>query len=257
MIVRIIPFILLLQAAAAGADPAVRAARPQVAPSVHVAVATADSLQLVWRFALQDGWYLYAPYRNDTGFAPQIALDLPAGWTAGPPTFPAPERKVLPGGILDHVYAHDLLVTQTLRSGGRPAPAGGLTAELTWLACRDLCVPGQATLEIPTDGRPSGQAAALLERALDGQPAALPAGSFHVERSPQAIRLTVPGAARLAFIPVESGPLLADLLHDGAAEGQVLVLRLRPDQQPDEPLHGLLSIDYEDGRRLTGAVILG
>jgi DsbC/DsbD-like thiol-disulfide interchange protein len=239
--------------AAGGARP--RADTAQVAVSVLVAAATPDRVDLVWRFRPADRWYLYAPYRNDTGFPPSVTFDLPEGWVAGPLEFPAPARKVLPGEILDHVYPSELLVTQTLHTGGRAAPGGKVSANLFWLACKDLCVPGQAVLEVPV-GEPDPAAGELWERARLARPLPLPQDAVTIARDQAAIRLTVPGAARLVFIPAEDGPVLENLLQDGAAEAETLRLRLRPTDAATEPLAGLLMVSYQDGRSITGTILI-
>jgi thiol:disulfide interchange protein DsbD len=223
---------------------------------VHLAAAMPDSLHLVWRFALADQWYLYSPYRNDTGFPPSISLELPAGWTAGPLRFPIPERKILPGGILDHIHPRDLVLTQTVTTGGQPLPTEGVKASLFWLACRELCVPGQATLIVPVVGEPDLRAATLWNEARRSQPIPLPAASYQIVREASLIRVTVPGASRLEFIPAEDGPLLENLLRDGVADGQTLTLHLRPGPDAAKPLTGLLSIDHNDGRRAAGTIHL-
>jgi len=257
MMVKIIPFSLLslllwLSPGQVAADSTAGPA-PQVIPRVQLASVTPDSLNLVWRLQIADQWYLYGPYRNDTGFPPSVSLELPAGWTAGPLQFPAPQRKVLPGGILDHVYFGELVLTQTLATGGNPAPAAGLTANLFWLACRDLCVPGQATLTVPVTD-PDPEAAALRQTALAARPTRLPAGTVQIERDAETITLEVAGASELVLIPAETGPLLVDLLQDGSAAGPSLTLRLRPGQPAQEPLTGLLLINHKDGRRQAGTI---
>ena len=259
MMVKIIPFtlfslLLWLSPSRVAADPAAGSA-PQVVPRVHLASVAPDSLNLVWRLQIADQWYLYAPYRNDTGFPPSVSLELPAGWTAGPLQFPAPQRKVLPGSILDHVYFEELVLTQTLLTGGNPIPAEGLTANLFWLACRDLCVPGQATLTVPVTG-PDPAAAALRQTALAARPTRLPAGTVQIQRDAATIELEVAGALELVFIPAEAGPLLVDLLQDGSAAGPSLTLRLRPGGAAQEPLAGLLLINHKDGRRQAGTIVI-
>lgn len=243
---------LLISGPLANATP--QAPPSAVTPSVHLAASTPDSLHLVWRFALADQWYLYAPYRNDTGFPPSIALELPEGWAAGPLHFPTPERKVLPGGILDHIYPHDLLLTQTVTTGGQPPPTEGIAANLFWLVCRELCVPGQATLNVPVSREPDARAARLWDEARRLQPDPLPAEIYQIDREASLIRLTVPRASRLVFIPAEEGPLFENLLRDGAADDQVLTLHLRPGPDAAKALSGLLSIDYNDGERATGTI---
>jgi DsbC/DsbD-like thiol-disulfide interchange protein len=226
---------------------------PQVTATVHLASVNPDSLQLIWRFVMQDRWYLYAPYRNDTGFPPSVTMALPDGWKAGPLQFPVPQRKILPGHILDHVYHDELLVTQTIDRGATPE-TGFLTAQLHWLACRDLCVPGHATFSIPIDAAPDSTAAELWERARRGQPAPFPDGIVLIERTMDSIKLTVPTAHKMVFIPGDSGPLLANLLHEGVREGDSLILQVRPNAKAQDPLDGLLSINYKDGPGITGTI---
>jgi len=245
-------------ASPAAALPATTTPPCHVRATVHLAAVTPDSVNLVWRFEPDDRWYLYAPYRNDTGFPPSVELDLPAGWTAGPLQFPAPVRKVLPGDILDHIYSSELLLLQTLHTGGRPSVAGQtITARLAWLACRELCVPGQVVLTVPVAGGASDpRAVELWSQARRALPVALPAGTVTIEREAAVIRVTAPGASRLVFIPAESGPTLVDLIRDGDREGPILTLRLRPGPAAGNPLQGLLSIHYPSARQLTGTVVL-
>ena len=237
-------------APAAFADQDVPAPR-RVTASVHVAAATADSATLLWRFDLAPSWHLYGPYRNDTGLPPRIALELPAGWQAGPLSWPPAERHLLAGEILDHVYHHGLDLLQTVRFPAG-APARELTAELRWLVCADICVPGDTTLamSLPAPSDPAVQD--RHARAAAAIPGPLPASRYTARRDPGRITLTVPGAARLRLLPAAEGPLLADLIGDGEVAGEVLTLELASGPAGRGPLDALLLIDYHDGDRASG-----
>ena len=47
-------------------------------------------------FDIAEGWHLYGNGASDTGYAPQIRLELPPGFTAGEILWPAPHRKTWP-----------------------------------------------------------------------------------------------------------------------------------------------------------------
>jgi len=245
---------LLAAAALAGASSA------DVAPPVPRAVtvtaevaAGADSLTVLWRFALADGWHLYAPYRNDSGYPPEVRLDLPAGWTAGPLRWPAPERLILAGEILDHVYHDELVLAQTIRpAAGSAANRAAVTARWRWLACRQPCVPGDTPLTVAVPA--AADAGAAARRVLAAVPGPLPSGTASVAREPAAVRVTVTGARALTLVPDVSAPPLVDLIADGAAPGDELVLRLRPGPAAAAPFDALLIIDRDDGSREAGTI---
>jgi len=157
-----------------------------VVVSVEVVPAAAvpgEAVTLVWRFALADDWHLYWAGRNDSGFPPRVDLGLPAGWVAGGLQWPVPERYVSPGDILDHVYFEELVLVQKLGAPDDATLDGSVTieADIQWLACKDMCVPGKKalTLSIPVRSHeetpdPDGATAAvarlpgpLAENALE------------------------------------------------------------------------------------------
>jgi thiol:disulfide interchange protein DsbD len=229
-------------------------ARP-VTVDVRVAAADSGSVTLWWRFDLADRWHVYGPFRNDTGFPPSVTLALPEGWTTELWGWPVPERSVLEGGILDHVYHHRLELAQTVR----PAAGAALDearARVAWLACRDLCIPGDTTLTVPLTAAVDPEAAAALARLRSRVPGPLPAGTATVERSPDLVTITVPGALALRFVPDPEGPLAVDLAADGAARGEQLAIRLRPESGDRTALTGLLIIDHKNGDQVAGTIVI-
>lgn len=260
---RISLFILLLAVAACNAkqESAPPAAKPAAAtPAANVTVrgevftAADGSLAVAWIFGLADGWHLYADLLNDSGYPPSITWQLPEGWTAGPLRWPVPARHVMPGDILDHVYEGALVLEQALTAPGgrRPDADTTLQAKVAWLACRSECVPGQAQVTVTV---PGGQAP--LPRPVDlpqlAWPTALPAGAATVTQASGRIIITAPGARALRFFPSPGSGPFVDLGVDGQAEGDTLVLRLRPSPSSAPPrCAGLLQIEGKDGAVLTG-----
>jgi thiol:disulfide interchange protein DsbD len=247
---------LLLVVLAATAPPrAAGAEARRVEASVTVAAASADSLTLLWEFALADGWHLYGPFRNDTGLAPRLSLELPPDWQAGEPTWPAPERHVVAGDILDHVYHGRLAVLQPLAVPPGVSPRE-ITAQARWLVCSDICVPGDTTLTVTLPAAPDAAARDRLGDVAAALPGPLPTDRFSARREGDRVVLRAPGAQELAFFPAAAGPLLADLARDGLARGEQLVLHLDPTADATAPLQGLLSIHHKTHGRTVGWVTI-
>ena len=231
------------------------AVAPRVTVSARVATVAPDSLTILWRFDLAEDWHVYGRFRNDTGFAPAINLDLPTGWSAEPLRWPVPERHVTAGEILDHVYHDALVVPQTLR---RPAHAttGEITAQVSWLVCNQICIPGDTTLVFPVPQQADPEAAGDLESVLASIPGPLAADAVQVSSTPDAVEIVAPGATGITAIPGEGGPFLVDLLADGHASGDHLRLRLRPGTGSPEPLKLLLIIDHSNAPRTAGTIVI-
>jgi thiol:disulfide interchange protein DsbD len=217
--------------------------------AVPAVAAPGEAVTLLWRFALADGWHLYWSGRNDTGYPPGIELELPSGWLAGGLQWPVPERLVSAGDILDHVYHDELVLMQRISIPPEAAPGQEvpLLAKVTWLACKDACVPGKAevALEIPVAARSEGGRNEELARARARLPDALPDGLLAVEWTGAVFHVETTGARRLTFFPAgDCGPL-ADLLNDG--QGPRLDLEFRPQDDTVGPVRGLLTIEPVGG----------
>jgi thiol:disulfide interchange protein DsbD len=217
---------------------------------VPAAVVPGEEVTLIWRLALAEDWHLYWAGRNDSGYPPRVDLTLPAGWVAGGLQWPVPERYVAAGDILDHVYFEELVLVQKL---GAPASAdiGGevmIQADIQWLACKDMCVPGKATLSLPVpvktvaekaEPNAASEAAARLPGLLPGN--ILETGwegtVFHIHRS---------GVRALTFMPTDDCGPLVDLLNDG--QGDRLALRFKPKGDTVGPVRGLITIENNSGQ---------
>ena len=93
----------------------------------------------------EKGWHTYWRNPGDAGEATKITWTLPAGWRAGDIVWPAPKRLPV-GPIMNYGYegrvvlAAPIEVPATARSGGRVT----LTANVDYLVCAEVCVPGSA-----------------------------------------------------------------------------------------------------------------
>ena len=142
------PVLMIAVAACGGGDKqpaasATSAAAPSaVAARAQLAAPDPGTVTVAWTFDLAEGWHLYGSGLNDSGYPPSVALTLPDGWRAGPLRWPVPERYLMPGDILDHVYHHRLVLLQDLlpptACGPRRRPRWGPGCA-GWPAARSAC----------------------------------------------------------------------------------------------------------------------
>ena len=212
-------------------------------------VAPGRSVTLVWRFAIAPAWHLYWVGRNDSGFTPTIDLALPAGWLAGALQWPAPERHLADGDILDHVYFDELVLLQKVRVPDDAAPGVvEFAATVEWLGCKEACVPGKATVPVAVtvSPQPAADRSDAWRAAHDALPQPLPAGLVSAEWSGQVFHLRpLAPAGGLAFMPTVDCGELVNLARDGA--GETLALRFQVRDGTVGPVRGLLTVRAADG----------
>jgi thiol:disulfide interchange protein/DsbC/DsbD-like thiol-disulfide interchange protein len=143
-----------------------RAAHTQA--SLVLSDTTAKPGDTVWvgvDLKMDPGWHTYWKNPGEAGMATTIAWQLPPGVTAGEIQWPLPQ-KFPPVEVTTYGYKDEtmLLVPLTI---GTNVPSGPitLTANLTWLECKDVCIPVrtsvQATLTIGNEAKPSADTVAI------------------------------------------------------------------------------------------------
>lgn len=102
------------------------------------------------QFQMEPGWHVYWTNAGDSGEPPAIDWKLPPGITAGPMQFPAPKRLPL-GPLMDFGYDGQVVfpvpmqVAADFSATGEQADVAG---HVTWLVCREVCIPGKADLGV-------------------------------------------------------------------------------------------------------------
>ena len=109
------------------------------------------------------GWHTYWEYSGDAGLPIEIAWNLPPGFQAGPIQWPVPEAKLEPGDIQTYAYSGRVLLPVKITPPKDVSGSITLRANVSWLVCKDTCVPGDAKVEISI---PAGQEANPLHAAL-------------------------------------------------------------------------------------------
>lgn len=141
-------------------------------PHTRVSIISAyDSLVAgeVQYFALkllpEQGWHTYWRNPGEVGKATAVDWQLPSGVKPGELEWPMPTRKVEAGGI-SFVYPGEVILPFALAVGENldfDLERQPFIAEVSWLVCKDVCIPEQATLEfaIPV-ALPGADRASLL-----------------------------------------------------------------------------------------------
>ena len=96
-------------------------------------------------------WHTYWKNPGEAGMATKIEWQLPPGVTAGEIQWPLPE-KLPPAEVTTYGYNNEvmLLVPLKIAADLKPGMALDLKANVSWLECKEECIPGSATVEAHT-----------------------------------------------------------------------------------------------------------
>ena len=165
------------------------------------------------------GWHTYWKNPGDAGLATKIEWQLPPGVTAGEIKWPLPE-KLPPAEVTTYGYEHEvvLLVPLTLAAGLKPGPLV-LQADISWLECKEQCVPGKAsvaaTLNISSETKSSNEAA-LIKSWQNKVPQAANNYPFHAAWEKPAtgdtrpLRFELPAFAHDKWLPITGATFFPD-----------------------------------------------
>lgn len=98
------------------------------------------------RLKMEHGWHVYWKNPGVAGYPPRLSWTLPKGVTAGELLFPYPKRGEI-AGLTSYLYEDEVLLPLNLTVGPDASGTLHLKVDAEWLACKESCIPGQATLE--------------------------------------------------------------------------------------------------------------
>jgi thiol:disulfide interchange protein DsbD len=201
-------------------------------------------------------WHTYWRNPGDSGQPTSIEWKLPTGAQAGDILWPAPKRFDV-GPITNYGYEDRALLLTEVRLPQDLTPGGSatLSAEVTWLVCREACIPQQATLTLvlPVAARAMDSSEAdTLARARAALPVAVP---YPVSARIDGREMTLswpaqaPGPVDIRqalFLPNDWGRIEHAAKPALTRAGNDWHLRMPVGEQPaqaGQPIEGLLLVD--------------
>ena len=110
------------------------------------------------------GWHVYWANPGDSGQAPHVGFQLPPGFTARPIQFPVPRLLKLPGDLVNYGYQHQVMLLAQIVPPKEISvgPKISIGADVRWLCCKDVCLPGlaqpQLALTVAQQAMPANRA---------------------------------------------------------------------------------------------------
>ncbi len=108
------------------------------------------TLQLGLRIKHDPHWHTYWRNPGDSGLPTQIQWQLPAGWKARDIAWPQPQRIPV-GPLANYGYEGELVLPITMALDASAWHSKGeqkIVAKVSWLMCKDVCIPGEVELEL-------------------------------------------------------------------------------------------------------------
>ena len=253
------------------------------------AVVPGQPLRLGIELRMEEGWHTYWKFSGAAGLPTEVAWRLPPGFAAGALQWPLPARYSEEGDLTVYGYAGEVVLLAAVTPPPvLPADSTlSFAAGVSWLVCREVCIPGEAAVALdlpvgPGPGKPANEEVFRRFAAQVPQPLAEDLRlDYGVRRNgagvrvdlalkrrrpgagpePEAVDFYPFGAAAAAVGPAQSfeedgrvrlgfGVDLAAGRESGALQGVVLY-RLRGEE---EVRSGVVELDLDRG---SGAAIPG
>jgi len=200
------------------------------------------------RLRMEPHWHTYWRYPGDVGLPTKIDWDLPPGFEAGSIQWPHPQQIPF-SGLINLGYEDEvmLLTEITPSESVEPGQSVRLGAEVSWLVCKEACIPGDADLsvELPVRVEPPPPRAEWAERFAEAR-SKLPLVSDEWEarawRTEKQITLELSppswfeGAVREAsFLPYHHGVTTLGSSQQQPTPGDAIVLTMEIDPNAEQP----------------------
>lgn len=113
------------------------------------AVTPGRPFRLGVKLTAPEGWHLYWSNPGESGLPTKATLVPPPDTAVRPWIWPMPKRFLSPGDLTSYGYERELLLWCPAGVGPE-SRAGSYTfrAEVSWMACREVCVTGKASLAL-------------------------------------------------------------------------------------------------------------
>lgn len=119
----------------------------------HASIQPGGATRVGVLFEIEEGWHIYAQDPGDAGLPTKVTWSGSERLSFGPLQWPEPHEFLDPGDIRTFGYKEQVLLASTLALQGAAEIFYGagdipIRADVTWLACKDICIPGKADLDL-------------------------------------------------------------------------------------------------------------
>jgi thiol:disulfide interchange protein DsbD len=199
---------------------------------------------------IQPGWHTYWMNPGDSGLPTTVDWKLPAGFTAGAITWPAPERIPF-GPLVSYGYAGEALlpVTITVPEGLTSGSNVTLSGHANWLACSDVCVPEESdialTLPVSTGpAEPDPAWSAKIAAAQESVPMAdpFPTAATIIDKDTIRLHVATGDAGKLTeigFYPLDNDAIDNDVAPQIQADRDGITITMKRPKQDPKPIDRL------------------
>jgi thiol:disulfide interchange protein/DsbC/DsbD-like thiol-disulfide interchange protein len=243
------------------------AAQIDEAPKVHVrfipeadSVAAGGTIAVALEENIRPGWHTYWSNPGDAGAPTEIQWTLPAGWSASSIEWPYP-KKLPVGPLMDYGYEGNtwLLLKITAPKVAAIGSTAQLKAAVSWLVCREVCVPEDASLILrlgvtAQPGLPDANNARQFQIARARIPVASPwpvryALNDTLDLFVAAPELSHARPVSAVFFPMSGREIKSTAPQTLGFTNDGLLLTLTPSRKfnPGSPLVGVLVLTSADG----------
>lgn len=216
-------------------------------------------------------WHVYWKNPGDSGLPISVEFTLPRGFTASELKWPIPSVFKGAGGLTDYGYEDSLLLSAGITPPAdlKPGTAAKIMARVSWVSCKDICIPGKAELELVM---PVSESARLVNTDLFSEWSARLPVNYSGKMPPFEIDIiTVPkdeneysvvvllgpkdSMSGIGLYPVPGNSFIVDDIVVGTDEGSGRIsaafdVKVLPSQgQPQKGLETLVVYTDKDGKR--------
>lgn len=229
----------------------------------HDFIQPGESIRIGFRFDVADPWHLYWVNPGNTGMPTEVEWELPDGFRVDELQFPTPKRYSN-AGMVDYIIEGEFLIWTTLQTSKDFQPGGSviISARVSWLACNQICIPGEKHLSIPLRVASPGQEnsasskAVVFENLRDQVPLNISPDRIHSAIQDDRLFLRLPlkefGDLKLVdvyFFPFE--PIIEPSTPQSFEKaGSYLALNARISgvvQNENNTISGVLELSFADG----------
>ena len=121
----------------------------------HASIQPGGETKVGVYFEIEEGWHIYYKDPGDAGLPTKVTWKAPPAVSFGPLTWPKAQQFLDPGNIKTFGYTDAVILYSPISftplvdlDRTHKEPDLLLRADVEWLACKEICVPGSATLTL-------------------------------------------------------------------------------------------------------------